>query len=383
MRKFIYLFIFLSAFTLMACGLNDSAVDDDSDNYNPIIHTLEKIEGLDGSKTLVLNEVNSTFSSTLRFASNSLAERCEELGEINAGNYVKIPTEGNLTPCFKGVRKWKGNQIYGQYRPDTTADAVWFITDIEGNVHHFRREPLGGSQFKNRGRLREYKGKPAYLNEYRQLTTFDLSSDEEEVVVVSPMSRFVVIDKPTDGEHIVYVNLDDEGQRQRPDESIEGLSEINTYRFFYKNNSGDLGYINSMYFKNMLFDSSGDITDKVASSVPVAYQSWADEVVVGSVAPKGPLYIGAIGQCTFDDGLMLCGNKGFLVGDSSTDMREVAWCDFEHCSQLEAISCSNEDYIYYFSQSSGGINRKLTQITRNLSALFEHVLEDVDFIRPP
>jgi hypothetical protein len=376
---FISWIIILMIAGFLGCDMGEPAKNDGESGYNPQIHRLEKIEGLSGSKTLVLASTNSQTYPSGKTLNSAVSDRCDELGEISDSLYRKMEHQGNLTPCFKGIRRWKGNIIYGQYRPSDSSQDVWFITDVNGNVHHLPKAPKKGSGFKNEGHIKEFNGKPAYLDYLSRLATFSMENDLEEIIINDPIGRFVVIDKPSDGDHIVYTDLDG-GQRRKPSGDTERLGELDMYKSFYKNPSGDLDYIASMRFKRMLFEEDGSISDKTASPVPVAYQEYLDNAAPGSVAPLGPVFGGGLEGCEMSENLIICGAKGFVVADSSSDLKEINWLDFEGYGNNQLI-CLSENYIYYYSEYDWIQNnipqyeRNLTQIDRDLSG-FEHILTD-------
>jgi len=364
--KAAHLFIISIALAILsACG-SSPAGNDENSTYNPSIHTLEIIEGLDATQTLVLASSDSQASTSRALRNNGVSGRCDELGEVDAGTYRRIPTHGNLNPCFKGIRRWKGNIIYGQYRPDDSSLDVWFITDSSGNVRHLPRAPRKGAGFKNGHIIKEFQGKPAYLDYLSRLVVLDMESGFEETVINDAVGHFVVLTR-TDGDHVFYTDLSG-GQRKKPDLNVERLTELDAKKFFFEDESGDLAYLeNSNYFRRMLVDSGGLITDKVASAVPAAYQDFLDNGQPGDVPPNGPLFNGSLEGCSKEGGLMICGTKGFRV-DSSGDLGEINWNTFQIFG-TNPMTCLSRDYIYF---SAGD---KLTQINSNLLA-FEHVITD-------
>lgn len=377
-------FIFLLLIVLLSACNPDDPAEIPGENpppgiYDPAVHTLEQIE-LSGIQTLVLKEVevdpaqsgkllNQTTQSG-KLLNQSIFERCDELGTLDNAVYAKIPVHGNQTPCFKNVHFWDGapGTIFGQYRPSDSSLDVWFITDAAGKVHHLPKAPKKDAGFKNDKKIRKYKDKPVYLTQEDFLATFDMTADREETVIASRVGRFIVISK-NNGDHIVYTDLTG-GKIRRPDGSVEDLSIIDssTGRFpvnltggFYKNQSDDIGYTSLIGCKNLTFDTTGDILETEASAVPVAYQEWLGTI---GVPPPGCPYrfmAGGTGACERDDNLLLCGAEGFLLADSSQDIKGINWQEFG-ISGGNPAACLTESFIWYAAGDS------LTKINRDLSA---------------
>lgn len=385
------LMIILAAL-MLSCDGSDPASSEDS-AYNSNIHLLSNIN-LDEADTLALkNRVTpSPVSAGVPSQAPSEAginDRCSELGKLEGVNYTELVTEnngnnqGSFTPCFKNIRFWQEGMIYGQYRPIDSSNDVWFITDDNGDVHHIPNGLKKDSGFKNDHLIRQYKGKPMYLNPEGILTSFNTDNDTEEIIINEQIGRFVVIPKDN-GEHIAYHDLNG-GKIRRPDDSIEEIPEVNTFKFYYRNSSNDLGYVSTMKFRNMIFDATGNILDRAKVSNPVAYQYWVDNLEVGSTPPQEALISGSIQACELSDNLMLCEFnlyvKGYIIPDSSQDIQEINWCSFGHCSGLTPTSCTNSEYIYYYSsnnnQAPSPPTRQLTQISRDLSG-FEHLLTNIE-----
>ena len=352
------------SFVLQACDGSSPASNDKNDPYIPEIHTLEKIELPEASTTLVLASRDIQASSVMKTLNNGVQSRCEALGSLEGASYQELTTHGNLTPCFKNIRRID-HWIYGQYRPDDSSNDVWFITDSVGNVHHLPEAPAQALEFSNVGRIKKLNSRPAYLNQQKNLVSWNFETKEEDTVIPEPVGRWTSIVK-SNGEHIFYTNLEG-GQRMKPDKSIERLTELDACKLFYPNKSNDLEYVSEMRFKRMLLDADGIITDRAASAVPVAYEAWLG--TVGEPMPDSPV-ISSV-DCVLDDGLLLCGEKGYLVNESGEDMVGIDWSEnFEVYGDNPNI-CLSTNYIYFSAGS------KLTQIDRDLSA-FEHVLTGYD-----
>jgi hypothetical protein len=362
--KKILVFLSICLFLLIGCSGSDPASEQSAGNpnapapYNPDIHILQSI-ALPVSQILALKErEEATEARTI----NSINERCDELGQLDGVSYSKLETLGkdnaSLVPCFKNVEFWKDSIIYGQYRPDNTTDSVWFITDQLGGVHHLPNTPKKGLGFKNNKRIRQYKGKPVYLNTESHLTAFNIETDEEETIINTPVGHFVVIPK-NNGEHIVYNDLAG-GKIKRPDGQIDNISEINTYKFFYKNKSNDLTYVQSSYFNNMIFDATGSIIERAATGVPEAFQDWLGQT--DTPLPRGPVLLSAMSECDKTDNLLICGNRGFWTGDSSRDIKEINWSADFGIGGANPKTCLTDGFIYY---AAGEV---LSKINRDLSA---------------
>lgn len=378
MKKIVLLLITL-AFLLSACGQDDPADiaqepgGQTPDPPEPVAQLLERVE-ISGSGTLVLKKVEIAPDQSRvgtrgpersRISAQSAARRCDELGTLNGAVYTKNTLHGNQAPCFKNVRLWDGEQntIFGQYSPGDSSPDVWFITDATGKIHHLKKTPKKGAGFKNDKRIGKYKGKPTFLTEDDFIVSYDMSTDEEEEVVSTRVSRFVVINK-SNGDHLIYKDMIG-GKRKRPDGTQDEIDELNYSGMFYKNTSGDLQYVASGgKFKNLTFDASGNILERAASSVPVAFQNWLGTTDVPP--PYGPRYNNSFELCDRSDNLMLCTHesiqpRGFLIADSSQDMKEINWYDLG-ISGGNPRACMTEDFIYY----AAGEN--LRKISKDLSA---------------
>lgn len=364
MKKILFLLL-LVAFALPACDAPDPAEipkeGSGPGDTDPVVHTLESLE-ISGLRTLVLKKVE-IIPDQSRATSQSVFERCDELGTLDNTVYEPVPLHGNQTPCFKNVHFWDGGPgaIFGQYRPSDLSTDVWFITGEDGKVHHLPGMPQKDQGFKNDKRIRKYKGKPVYLTREDFLASFDMSSDSEEIIIASRVGRYVVIPK-NNGDHIVYTDLTG-GKIKRPDGSIEDIPYfVNLTRGFYKNQSDDIGYI-GLGCRNLTFDASGDILEKQASAVPVALQEWLDNAVTGTSEPRCPglFMVGGTGACDRDNDLLLCGANGFLLADSSQDVKEINWSEFG-ISGANPQACLTDSFIW---RAAGGA---LHKISRDLSA---------------
>lgn len=368
-----FLFLPSVALLLATCSGSDPADYSQQSSYNPAIHTLQSVI-LDGAQTLALKERETRAGQR---STQGIAETCDELGRLDGVNYSQLETKGqggSIVLCFKNIQFWDSQTIYGQYRPDNSTDSVWFITDATGKVHHFPNAPKKGSGFKNGKRIGKYQGKPLFLNPNSYLATLNMETGEEETLINTPVGRFVVIPK-NNGDHIVYKDLSG-GKIRRPDNSVENIPEINSYNFYYKNPSGDLTYtgsggIGGGGFKNMIMDASGNILERAASSIPIAYQEWLE--TIGVPAPTVPWYSGSMETCERSDNLMICespysGVKGFILADSSQDMMEINWFSLGIYGD-NPRACLTESFIYV------AMGNQITQINKNLSAS-EPVLTD-------
>ena len=369
---------------LLAMGMGMAACVGDpasggSVAYDPNVHGLEKID-LEGAKTLVLSPADIPASSAAFYVKTKPS--CDDLGKLDGAIYSKLETQSNgkgpVNPCFKNVGFWKDGAIFGQYTPEDSTQDVWFVTDSEGNVHHLRGTPRGGRDFKNGKRIKLFREKPVYLNEENQLIFFDMSTDEEEIITDSGIDRFVILHRQ-DGEHLVYKDEDGAGKRIKPSDETEALGAINDAEIFYENESADLDYNVDVYFKRVVLNAAGNVIDAAASIVPLAFDEWINAGVPGSTEPKGPIFQNSIEGCDKDRNLMICGNKGFVISGSAQDMGSIDWCDFGHCSQLNAKSCLNETDIYFYSENNvSPSTRQLTRISRGTNGDYEDIFTNIE-----
>lgn len=365
-------FLLCLAVFLSACGTNPADTElkkislDPTNDAAPIVQMLESVE-ISHAETLVLKkvEVESNQSRTPR---QSVWERCDELGTLDNAVYNKIPLQGNQTPCFKNVHFWQPGMIFGQYSPSDSSPDVWFITDSNGKVHHLPKAPKKDRGFKNDKIIRKYKGKPVYLTQEDFLTGFDMSSDEEEIVIESRVGRYVILPK-NNGDHIVYTDLVG-GKIKRPDGSVDEILYVDLSGSFYKNPGNDIGYTSSLGFLNIIFDATGDILEKQASAVPVELQEYFDgPIESGSVPPKGPTRPAwGLTDCERDENFILCGDRGFMLADSSQDIKEIDWYELG-VSGANPEACLTDNFIYYAAGET------LHKINKDLSAS-EEILTD-------
>jgi len=393
--KKLWILLLIVAFSLAACGEIDPAeipeipdVSDISSDSAPIVEMLERIE-INDAQTLVLKEVEVSLDLSKRKQVGfdltlGATKRCDELGTLDNAVYKKIKLHGNQTPCFKNVRFWEPGMIFGQYSPSDSSPDVWFITDANGKIHHLPKAPKKDRGFKNEKKIRKYKGKPVYLTQDDFLAVFDMSSDEEETIIASRVGRYVILPK-NNGDHIVYKDL--VGMKMlRPDGSILDLSvpgwitdengvaigirgALRPVDDFFKNSSNDIGYTyGGNECRNAIFDASGNMLEAQASGVPVAFQEWLHDPTIGPAGgPKCPLRNIHIPYCERDDDLLLCGTRGFLLADSSQDVREIDWRQLLGVNGSNQIVCLTDNFIFYAAGES------LYEINRDLSA-FEVIL---------
>lgn len=365
----IYLYFFIAAAVMLAASCDDSSpAGSDPAQYNPTVHKLEKIE-LNGAETLALSPADTPVYSGFKIASQP---SCDDLGELKGAIYERlgfIPGNTEFTPCFKNVGFWKDGAIFGQYRPADSSLDVWFVTDEAGNVHHLPGMPYKDSGFKNGKRIRLYKDKPVYLTPEKRLATFDMSTDEETELTDYAVWRYAVL-RRVDGDHLVYQDIDGAGKRIRPTGATEALGAINNASIFYANESQDLEYNAGMYLKRIVFSQEGEIVSDASTVVPVAYAEWLNGAI-GEPMPTGPIFSSSMGSCEKLENIMICGGKGYVIADSSADMREVNWCDFGHCGILAETqtSCINNNDIFFYSQNTPayGEGQKITKINRTLT----------------
>lgn len=386
------LFIFIClAILLSACGSNPAdtelrRISPETGNEESQVQILESVE-ISSAETLVLKEVEIEVQPNLsRTLKQSVWERCDELGTLDNGVYEKIALHGNQTPCFKNVHFWDSGMIYGQYKPSDSSPDVWFITDANGKVHHLPGTPKKDRGFKNDKSIRKYQGKPIFLTQEDFLAGFDMSTDEEEIIIESRVGRYVVLPK-NNGDHIVYTDLEG-GKIRRPDGSLVDLSQTDATIVdgvpvirgwvdldnFFKNPSGDLTYKTSAgnYF-NMIFDATGEILETRVSTIPVTMQEWYDNPIIGEPPPRAPGPNCGLTSCERDENLLLCETsvcpiQGFILADSSQDIQQIDWWDLG-ISGTNPVACLTDDFIYY---AAGG---SLHKIAKDLSAS-EEILTD-------
>ena len=371
-RSLLFLFIAILTLIFSSCAGDDPAAMPEENPepgvYDPVVHTLENID-IGEAATLVLRKVEiDPDTNQSRNTSQSAFQRCDELGALKGAVYEKIPLQGNQTPCFKNVHFWDGEPdiIYGQYQPLDASSDVWFITDAAGKVHHLPRAPKKDRGFKNDKLIRKYQGKPVYLTQDDFLAGFDMTADKEEIILETRVGRFVVIPK-NNGEHIVYTDLAG-GKIKRPDGSVDNISGVNLSRSFYKNKSDDLQYLTGWEFLNITFDATGNILEKQATAIPVELNEWIINGLIGSPYPRGPNPPSwGLEDCERDDDFMLCGVRGFLLADSSQDIREIDWQELG-ISGANPETCLTDSFIYYAAGDA------LHKISRDFSAS-EPVLE--------
>lgn len=372
--KKLFIFICLAAL-LAACGVDPADTDivkitpePDSTNDASAVSApsfLESVE-IGAAQTLVLKKVELQ-PNLSRTTKQSVAERCDELGTLDNAVYNKIPLQGNQTPCFKNVHFWDPGMIYGQYRPSDTSPDVWFITGANGKVHHLPGVPKKDRGFKNDKIIRKYQGKPTYLTQDDFLAVFDMSTDQEENLIESRVGRFVVIPK-INGDHIFYTDLMG-GKRRRPDGSIDEIPELNETKSFYRNPSNDLGYTTWSRFKNFLLDASGDVFKPTFDASGNVLPTWLRGLPRASpVAADGGPYPSPLSLCEKDENLLICEDRGFVLADSSQDLKEINWQELG-ISGDNSTACLMDGFIYYAAGSS------IHKIVKDLSAS-EEILTD-------
>lgn len=338
---------------------------DGGSSYDPSIHKLSKIE-LNGAETLALSPTEVAESPGFQLSS---PPSCDDLGELKGAIYERlgfIPGNDTFKPCFKNVGFWKDGAIFGQYRPADSSDDVWFVTDEEGNVHHLPGTPRRDYGFKNEKRVRLYKGKPVYLNNENKLTSFDMSMDEEAELTSGAVRRYVVLNRQ-DGEHLVYQDADGAGKRIKPAGLTEVLGAINDAPIFYANESEDLEYNKGVYLKRVIFDASGAVMDDSSTVVPQAYAEWLGSV--GEPMPTGPIFSSSVGDCEKLENVMICGSKGYVIADSSVDIQEVDWNQFEIYGENHIVILCDQGI--YFAAGD-----KITEVQSTIDAHL-HIIENI------
>jgi len=378
-------------FFLSGCGGSSPASDTNSVGI-PLTIAIEDIN-LNGADVLALKEKEETgiVSGYGKILGYPTSKRCDELGRLDGVTYSGLEIRNragkNIKPCFKDVHYLTGNSIYGKYRPDPTGDYVSFITDSNGKVHHLQKQPKKSTGFKSDKLIRQYKGKPIYLDYDGYLTSLNLDTSEEEQLINAPVGHFVIL-KKNNGDNIVYHDLSG-GHVIRPDGGIEDIPEINSSRFYYRNGSEDLGYVATQKFRNIIFNNDGSINNNTGipamySGIPVAYQKWIDDASVGVPPPSSPIIGTSMVTCERSENLLICdGNylKAYVITGSDEDIEEIKWCDYGNCSGLTPLVCVNNQYIYYYSSNNTAQpSRQLTRIKRDFSS-FEHIITNINIQR--
>jgi len=366
---------------LLDCGSSNPASDGTGTTQaSAVVQSID----LAGASVLALEEKEEGLAASYSPGFNrvSASERCDELGRLDGVTYsgldIKDKNGGSLMPCFKNVHFIQGDMIYGEYSQDPEEDYVSFITDSAGKVHHLPGRPKKSTGFKSDKLIRQYKGNPVYLDSEGFLTSFDFATDEEDRIFNGTVGHFVIIPKNT-GEHIVYHDLGG-GHILRPNGGIEDIPEINTSRFYYRNESNDLTYINTMKFRNFIFDADGFILDRSASAIPIAEKDFYENPVTGVPPPSSPLVTTSMSACEISGNLMICEGlylEGYILAGSDEDVKKIKWCEYGNCSGLNPLACVNNEYIYYYSSNNTAVpSQQLTQINKDLS-VFENVITNI------
>jgi len=381
--------LFIGVVLLLGCGSSNPASDGTGTTQaSAIVQSID----LAGASVLALKEKEEGLAASYSPGFNrvSASERCDELGRLDGVTYsgldIKDKNGGSLMPCFRNVHYLTGNSIYGQYKPDVDSDYVSFITDSNGKVHHLKNHPKKTSGFKSDKLIRQYKGNPVYLDSEGFLTSFDLKTDEEEILIYAPVGHFVILNK-NNGENIVYHDLGG-GHVIRPNGGIEDIPEINSSRFYYKNGSEDLGYVSTQKFRNILFNDDGSINNSTGipamySAIPVAYEAFITDASGSLPNPinTAPVIATSMVTCERSENLLICdGNylKAYVIAGSDEDIKEIKWCDYGNCSGLTPLACVDNEYIYYYSSNNTAEpSRQLTRIKRDFTA-FENIITNIE-----
>jgi len=327
-------------------------------------------------------QINNYRSQSIYKSYSQAPEICEEMGSIEGDQYTELITEG-ATPCFSDVEIWKNGHVYGKYRvQDQSSDTTYsFVTDASGDVHHLPGHPKKKNSFKGSKRVDTHNGKPVYINYQNKLVSFDASTDTEMPLVNEGITNYS-IKSYDDGYHFI-IDASTGVKRIKPDKSEEIIPEIT------KGSWHDIGdsvqYVTGGYFKRMIFDSSGDIIDRVGYSNPEAMWLFINdypaflELGLGGGLPKGISFSGSLSDCSDNmissQRVMVCNGKAYKVKDATQDLQEVIWIDYGHPAfdSWETVKlCTTELYLYFYSQSILNGDR-LTRIN-NLTDEFQDIL---------
>lgn len=399
------LFAFIISLLFLSCATDDSgessSIDSTSDTIivdDPVeapINEQLKFINLSGITTLALKPrlTSSNSYGPQKSISGSIADNgtCDELGSITDDQYQELIVEGS-TPCFSDVEFWESGAIYAKYYLKDSAESLSMInysvsspvvfsiiTDASGDVHHLPGHPIKRNTFKNAKLIKSHQGKPVYINHNGKLVSFDLSTDTESILIDESITNFS-IKEYSDGFHFV-IDASAGVKRIKPDQSEEILSQITPGQYYDIDDS--IQYLTLNYFKNMIFDSDGNITDTVGYSNPEEFDYWLVNGVTPSGSrglPKGIPFFGSIPGCSENtvggQRIMICNGKAFRIRGIFEDLEEIDWCDYGHCSLnswATIKSCAASNYVYFYGESNYQGNR-LTWINDSTSE-FKDILE--------
>jgi len=332
----------------------------------------------------------SNYSASI--SGNVAGSTCDELGSLD-NVYQELTFEGS-TPCFSEVEIWEDNNVYAEYSLQdqslvlalanvTTPVKFNILIDPGGNVHYLPGKPIKRNTFKNAKLIKSHNGKPHYINSSNKLVRFDMANDTEVVLVDESISNFS-IKNYTDGDHFIVDSTVDV-KRIKPNGSQEILGEITKGQWYPI--SGGFQYATGGYLKNMIFDSDGNITDRVAFSHPVEFNDWIISGIGGM--PRGLTFNSSVSGCTENvvnnQRVMICGLDSYNISTVNDDVKKINWCDYGDCGFLIRGSikiCTSDNFMYFYGDDTN--NTRLTWINnvtgqyRNI--LTTHVLTDLECV---
>jgi len=397
--KVLKLFTFIILLFLFSCAedeSSDSNTDSTSDTLLIAGSNILKSINLDGITTLALKpraiQVNN-YRSVSQKSLNQAPEICNELGAIEGDQYTELTVEG-ATPCFSEVEIWKAGHIYAKYfLEDQTTDTPTkysFITDASGDVHHLPGHPKKKNSFKKSKIVDTYNGKPVYINHQGKLVSFDISTDAETILIDEAITNYS-IKEYNNGSHFI-VDATSGVKQIKPDKSEKSLIELTKGEWYHIDNSIQYQPNNSAEYKNLKFDSSGDIIDRPCidimncTAIPETMELFINDysaylaLGIGSGMPHAPYRIDSTSNCTNNmiDGqrLLVCNGKAYIIRGINYDLKELNWCKYGHCSLNSWLTieiCTTQSYIYFYGESDtwGG---RLTRINDS-TIQYDHILD--------
>jgi len=244
--------------------------------------------------------------------------------------------------------------ISGNVAGSTCDELGNILIDPDGNVHYLPGKPIKRNTFKNAKLIKSHNGKPHYINSSNKLVRFDMTSDTEVVLVDEAISNFS-IKNYTNGDHFIVDSTDDV-KRIKPDGSQEILGEITKGQWY--DIGGSIQYSTGGYLKNMIFDSDGNITDRVAFSHPAEFNAWIISGIGGM--PRGIPFNYSTSYCSNDivnsHNIMICNGKPYSFESVNQDVKELNTCSYGHCGILTTLtikSCTSNNYLYFYAEGDG------------------------------
>ena len=360
----------------------------------PVAQLLTKVD-IGNSDTLAIKprEVQlNNYSQNMSILGDIAGTTCNEMGALTDA-YQELSYEGS-TPCFSEPEIWKENNVFVEFYlqdqslvpslANISAPVKFYILiDPDENVHYLPGKPIKRNTFKNAKLIKSHNGNPHYINSSNKLVRFDMTSDTEVVLIDEEISNFS-IKNYSNGDHFI-VDTSSDVKRIKPDGSQEILGEITKGQWY--DIGGSIQYATGGYLKNMIFDSGGNITDRVAYSNPVEFNAWIVSGIGGM--PRGLTFNSSVSGCTenvvSNQMVMICGIESYNITSVNDDIKKVNWCDYGDCGFLIGGSikiCTSDNFIYFYGDDTN--NTRLTWINnvtgqyRNI--LTTHVLSDLECV---